>query len=352
MRLDFVTVDLPLGHQRVSYSDDVQLHGLWIFQLPGNDELANLDWQEIDVDKDFYSDALGWAELVARDIVRQELIDESSAMLQQFDFTAHLSDAQLQKVLVRHYVFGICTVLLTFSVDYRLKSDDLPKIGSLFDDHSMAVCDGLRAVLGLAKNTRMAKVWGSCVVTSLGEPDVAKQIGDKVSGFTEVARLSDLDGISNSLVGNKFSIFNATSQERLYDCMELFNRAHAYAAGMYRYERLTLRELAFLTSRGRLKERQLEESRMTHNGVRMLRALWVHQLIAAPVNRREVQEKLWKLWSMELLVNGTSEVSEKISSILTARSDQRRNLLGSRLNWIVLSAAIVQVVVAIIALSG
>jgi hypothetical protein len=55
---------------------------------------------------------------------------------------------------------------------------------------------------------------------------------------------------------------------------------------------------------------------------------------------------------MELLVNGTSEVSEKISSILTARSDQRRNLLGSRLNWIVLSAAIVQVVVAIIALSG
>lgn len=336
----------------MSYSGDVQLHGLWIFQIPGKDELANLDWQKIDIDKDYYSDGLGWAELVARDIVREELINESSAMFQQFDFTADLTDAQLQQVLVRHYVFGVCTVLLTFDIDHRFNSDDLPQIGSLFDRRSVAVCDGLRAALGLAKNTRMAKVWGSCVVTSLGEPHVAKQVGDKVSGFTEVAPLSDLDGISNSLVGNKFSVFNAISQERLNNCMELFNRAHAYAAGMYRYERLTLRELAFLTSRERLKERQLKESKMTHNGVRMLRALWVHQLIAAPVNRREVQEKLWELWNMELLVNGTSEISEKISSILTARRDQRRNLLGSRLNWIVLLAAIVQVAVAIIALSG
>jgi hypothetical protein len=334
----------------VSYSRTVQLHGLWIFQLPGRDELARLDWQKIDVDKDFYRDGLGWAELVIRDIVREELIGHQSAKLQGFDFSSHLSHAQLQHALVRHYVFGVCTVLLTFTIDDNFPFTDLPTIGTLFDNHAGQVAAGLRMVLGLTGDAKLAKVWGSCVMSSLDEPDFAKQIGDQVSGFTEVARLSDLGGISNSLVGNKFSVFNASSQEQLANCMDLFNRAHAYAAGMYRYERLTLRELALLTSRGRLQRRQLEESSMVHNGVRMLRSMWTHQFIAAPVNRREIQEKLWKLWSMDLLVNGISEISEKISSMLTARRDERRNVLTSRLNWIVLAAAIMQVVVAVIAI--
>jgi hypothetical protein len=250
---------------------------------------------------------------------------------------------------VRQYVFGICTVLLTFDNHESHVVPDLSAIGKLFDDCSSNVHQWLSKQIGLASEVRLAKLWGSCVVSLVNEPEIANELAEVVRKSTEVVDLTHVGEGRNSLVGNKFSIFNATSESQVAECLELFDRAHAYAAGMYRYERLTLRELARLSSRGKLSRHQVRESTLIHNGVRMIRALWNYQFIAAPVNLREIQGGFWRLWDMDLLVGGVAEMSEKISSMLTAKREEQRNVLTARLNWIVLLAALVQVIVAVVA---
>jgi hypothetical protein len=44
-------------------------------------------------------------------------------------------------------------------------------------------------------------------------------------------------------------------------------------------------------------------------------------------------------------------MTEKVSAILGARRDEHRNTLTSRLNWVVLATAVMQVVLAVLAVT-
>jgi hypothetical protein len=54
---------------------------------------------------------------------------------------------------------------------------------------------------------------------------------------------------------------------------------------------------------------------------------------------------------MDHLVNSVTEMTEKVSAILGARRDEHRNTLTSRLNWVVLATAVMQVVLAVLAVT-
>ncbi len=149
-----------------------------------------------------------------------------------------------------------------------------------------------------------------------------------------------------SVVGNKFSALSTREPDHFDQCLELFARAAVYAAGFYRYERLMIRELLRLAVNDRRGGRAPSETLSVHNGARILRALSTHQFLATPVNRRGVQRGLWSLWNMDQLTESVSELTEKVSAILGARRDERRNLLTSRLNWIVLAVAMLQILIA------
>ena len=107
-----------------------------------------------------------------------------------------------------------------------------------------------------------------------------------------------------------------------------------------------IKELLKLAVNDRKGGRAPSEILSVHNGARILRALSTHQFLATPVNRRGIQRGLWSLWNMDQLTNSVSELTERVSAILGARRDERRNVLTSRLNWVVITFALLQILIA------
>lgn len=285
--------------------------------------------------------------LLVRDVENESKFDFRQIST---DLPSGIADSQFgvpTTAIVRTYAFGISTALLRFPAARVPDGSDLSQFGRFLDDSSPKIASWLDAKGHGAVDARLTKLWNSCVVSLQTQPDIANRVASEIRKSTETVTLSDVGGVSRSLVGNKFSLFHAETDTSIGKCLELFMRVHAYAAGMYRYERLMIRELARLTSGVRVGRKLTKESDLTHNGARLLRALWTHQFIAGPVNERQIQEGLWSLWDMTELAESVLEMSEKVSSLLGARRDQRRNALASRLNWIILAATLVQVLIAL-----
>jgi hypothetical protein len=336
----------------VSYSRTVQLHGLWIFQSPDHDELADLKWEHVDIRRDGRRPDGGWTKLIVNDVVTEVSVDSAHrafGTLAQAEWLQQVPGGTLRQASIRKYAFGVYTAIITFDVADSFSANDLKFVGTHFDASADSVDGWVHDALELSSALELVNMWLVCAVTTVAAPEAVLQLSSHMNDASRPQWLSGVDSVTNSLVG-KLSIFNADSPKDLVEQLELLNRVHAYAAGMYRFERLMIRELVRLTARGRVRKKQLREAELLHNGVRMLRAMWAHQFIAAPLHLRAVLEQLWKSWNMELLVDGIAEMSDKISANLTSRRDERRNELTSRLNWIVLAAAIVQVVVAVIAI--
>jgi hypothetical protein len=324
----------------------MNLWGLWIFQVPRHHDFSTVDWKSIDINQPFYGDGLDWSTFLVKDVESESTFD---LLHTHTDAPVAIAESRFgapTNAIVRTYAFGICTVLIQFSSTRALNSGELTSFGRFLDETSGVIASWLGLKGHIVHDSELTTLRNSCVVSMQCQPDIADNVASEIRKATETVVLSDVGGVSRSLVGNKFSLFHADSDHSIKKCLELFMRVHAYAAGMYRYERLMIRELARLTSGVRMKRRFTKESDHTHNGARLLRALWTHQFIAAPVNERQIQEGLWNLWDMKELTESVMEMSEKVSSQLGARRDQRRNELASRLNWIILVATLVQVLIA------
>lgn len=326
----------------------MNLWGLWIYQVPQHHDFSTVDWRAIDIDQPFYEDALDWSKLLVKDIENEEIVQFKPESAQGLPDILPAEFGAPSTAVIRTYAFGICTALIGFPSTRSLPSVELAQFGRLLDESSPKIVKWLVSHGHGGPDNDLTELWNSCVISMQSKPDSASDVATEIRGLTETVALHEMAGVSQSLVGNKFSLFHGDSLDVIHRCLELYMRAQAYAAGMYRYERLMIRELVRLASGVRMRRTLLRESSQAHNGARLLRALWTHQFIAGPVNERQIQEGLWNLWDMKELTESVVETSDKVSSLLSARRDQRRNELASRLNWILLIAALLQVIIAIV----
>lgn len=329
----------------------MKLAAVWLFQVPDHDDFSDIDWKSIDINADFYRDALNWGTLIVDDVTSTSRFDPQSELSSPLLGAMSVEFAGNLPAEVRMYGFGICSVRLVLDVSDDLTGDDLKRVGSSLD--ALAPLVGLVGAkyLKLNGSAPLTKVWNSYVLGTIAQPEVARRMRTVVDALTEVLPIVGDDEVFDSIVGNKFSLLNTRSAEAFTQSLELFGRAAVYAAGFYRYERLMIRELLKLASKDREGGRAPRESVSIHNGARLLRAMWTHQFLAAPVNRRQLQSGLWSLWNMDHLVNSVTEMTEKVSAILSARRDEHRNTLTSRLNWVVLATAVMQVILAVLAVT-
>jgi hypothetical protein len=317
-----------------------------MFQLPRHDDFADMSWQDVDVDSRYFADALTWGSLVVKDV------SASGKFALPPDLVGSIRAGFPEPVRVDDhadwslYAFGICAVRLRIESEVQLSRDVVASTGRFLDSLTDDLGRLAGVELGVSKSNSPAGVWNSYVIGTINDPLEARTSREIVAGITETAPLTEDGEVFQSVVGNKFSALSTREPDHFDQCLELFARAAVYAAGFYRYERLMIRELLRLAVNDRRGGRAPSETLSVHNGARILRALSTHQFLATPVNRRGVQRGLWSLWNMDQLTESVSELTEKVSAILGARRDERRNLLTSRLNWIVLAVAMLQILIA------
>ena len=329
----------------------MKLAALWLFQVPNHDDFSDIDWQSIDIDADFYQDALHWGTLIVDDVTLTSKFDPRVELPDPLLGATNVGICESEPAEIRLYGFGICSVRLVLDISDDVTGDDLKRVGTSLDALASPLAEIGARHLKIDGSASLTQVWSSYVLGTIAQPVVAQRVRAVVDGLTEVVPIVGDDDVYDSLVGNKFSVLNTRGDEAFSQSLELFGRAAVYAAGFYRYERLMIRELLKLASNDREGGRAPRESVAIHNGARLLRAIWTHQFLAAPVNRRQIQSGLWTLWNMDHLVNSVTEMTEKVSAILGARRDEHRNTLTSRLNWVVLATAVMQVVLAVLAVT-
>lgn len=327
---------------------DVIIAGLWMFQVPGHDDFADLSWRDVKIDGDYFTDALTWGSLVVDDVSALGEVELPTDFEKRIGSGLGEAARVDSHVYCTLYAFGICAVQLSIESDLQLSRDAVRSIGRFLDSISGELGNLAGIKLGIKNPNSLTRVWNRYVFGTVADSVQARSIGDVVAKVTEVAPPIADGEVFQSVVGNKFSVLNTNEQRHFDECLELFTRASVYAAGFYRYERLMIKELLRLAVNDRKGGRAPSETLSVHNGARILRALSTHQTLATPVNRRGIQRALWTLWNMDELVGSVSELTEKVSALLGSRRDERRNLLTSRLNWIVLGAAVLQVVIAVI----
>jgi hypothetical protein len=309
----------------------VKLAALWLFQVPNHDDFSDIDWQSIDIDADFYQDALHWGTLIVDDVTLTSKFDPRVELPDPLLGATNVGICESEPAEIRLYGFGICSVRLVLDISDDVTGDDLKRVGTSLDALASPLAEIGARHLKLDGSASLTKVWSSYVLGTIAQPVVAQRVRAVVDGLTEVVPIVGDDDVYDSLVGNKFSVLNTRGAEA--------------------FERLMIRELLKLASNDREGGRAPRESVAIHNGARLLRAIWTHQFLAAPVNRRQIQSGLWTLWNMDHLVNSVTEMTEKVSAILGARRDEHRNTLTSRLNWVVLATAVMQVVLAVLAVT-
>jgi len=317
-----------------------------MFQIPEHDDFAEMIWQEVNVDSRYFDDALTWGSLVVKDV------SESGKLALPPELVESIRTRFPGPVVVNShadfalYSFGICAVRLKVESEVQLSREGVTSIGQFLDSiaNDLGILAG--AELGVSKSISPTGVWSSYVIGTINNPLEARTSRDIVDGITETAPPIEDGEAFKAVVGNKFSALSTGEHHHFDQCLDLFTRAAVYAAGPYRYERLMIRELLKLAVNDRKGGRAPSETLSVHNGARILRALSTHQSLATPVNRRGIQRGLWSLWNMDQLTNSVSELTERVSAILGARRDERRNVLTSRLNWVVIAFALLQILIA------
>lgn len=317
-----------------------------MFQIPEHDDFAEMIWQEVNVDSRYFDDALTWGSLVVKDVSESgklalppELVESIRTRFPGLAVVNSHADFAL-------YSFGICAVRLKVESEVQLSREGVTSIGQFLDSiaNDLGILAG--AEIGVSRSISPTGVWSSYVIGTINNPLEARTLRDIVDGITETAPPIEDGEAFKAVVGNKFSALSTGEHHHFDQCLDLFTRAAVYAAGFYRYERLMIKELLKLAVNDRKGGRAPSEMLSVHNGARILRALSTHQFLATPVNRRGIQRGLWSLWNMDQLTNSVSELTERVSAILGARRDERRNVLTSRLNWVVIAFALLQILIA------
>jgi hypothetical protein len=139
----------------------VKLAALWLFQVPNHDDFSDIDWQSIDIDADFYQDALHWGTLIVDDVTLTSKFDPRVELPDPLLGATNVGICESEPAEIRLYGFGICSVRLVLDISDDVTGDDLKRVGTSLDALASPLAEIGARHLKLDGSASLTKVWSS-----------------------------------------------------------------------------------------------------------------------------------------------------------------------------------------------